>query len=121
MRLVTGIDLIEIERVQAAIARHGGRFLGRVFTERELADAGESAASLAARFAAKEAVAKALGCGIGPIAWREIEIRRGAARQPELHLYGDAAQLSTELGLVNWSISLSHNQTTAVAVAVGMG
>lgn len=78
-------------------------------------------ASLAARFAAKEAVAKALGTGIGPVSWREIEIRRGSARQPVLLLHGAAAQLAAELGLTEWSISLSHSQETAVAVAIAAG
>jgi holo-[acyl-carrier protein] synthase len=121
VKLVTGIDLIEIERIQAAAARHGARFLERIFTEKELAEAGENVASLAARFAAKEAVAKALGCGIGPVHWQEIEICRDAARRPELHLHGAAEQLSADLGLVTWSISLSHNQTMAVAVATAIG
>jgi len=121
MILVTGIDLIEIERIQAAVTRHGRHFLERVFTEIELAEAGEAPTSLAARFAAKEAVAKALGCGIGPVHWREIEIRRDAAHRPELYLHGAAQQLSDDLGLAVWSISLSHNQTMAVAVATAIG
>jgi holo-[acyl-carrier protein] synthase len=121
VKLATGIDLIEIARLQEAISRHGQRFLERVFTPEELAEAGENTASLAARFAAKEAVSKALGTGIGTVGWREIEVRRGQARQPELYLHGAAARLSAELGLTDWSISLSHNQTTAVAVAVALG
>jgi len=121
MKIASGVDLIEIERFQAAVSRHGSRFLERVFTEMELKEAGDRPASLAARFAAKEAVAKALGTGIGPVSWREIEIRRGSARQPLLSLHGAAAQLAAEMGLTEWSISLSHSQSTAIAVAFAAG
>jgi holo-[acyl-carrier protein] synthase len=119
--LATGVDLIEIERVQSTIGRYGRRFLERVFTAQELAEVGNNTASLAARFAAKEAVAKALGTGIGPIAWREIEILRGPARQPLLTLHGAAQKLASEMGLEVWSISLSHTQTHAIALAVATG
>jgi len=119
--LTTGVDLIEIERVQSTIQRYGARFLERVFTAQELAEVGNNTASLAARFAAKEAIAKALGTGIGPIAWREIEILRGPARQPLLHLHGAAQKLASEMGFDVWSISLSHTQTHAIAVAVAIG
>lgn len=121
MKIASGVDLIEIGRFQAALSRHGSRFLERVFTEAEIKEAGAHLASLAARFAAKEAVAKALGTGIGPVSWREIEIRRGPARQPLLLLHGAAAQLAAEQGLTDWSISLSHTQEMAVAVAVASG
>ena len=121
MKLVTGVDLIEIERVQAAIDRHGQRFLQRVFTPSELAEVGLHPASLAARFAAKEAVSKALGCGIGQVAWREIEILRGPSREPVLHLYGAGKDLSARLGIHTWSISLSHTHEHAIAMVVGFG
>lgn len=121
MKLSSGVDIVEIERVQDAIERHGRRFLDRIFTSYELAEAGKNPASLAARFAAKEAVSKALGCGIGVVAWQEIEVRRGYARQPELVLHGAAERLSLELGLTTWSISLSHSQSAAVAFVVALG
>jgi holo-[acyl-carrier protein] synthase len=119
--IVTGIDLIEIERFKSAIDRHGDRLLNKVFTPRELSDVGGKPASLAARFAAKEAVAKSLGTGIGPIGWQEIEILRADTGQPTLQLAGAAEQLALQHGLSNWSISLSHSQTHAVAVAVAIG
>jgi holo-[acyl-carrier protein] synthase len=119
--LRTGIDLIDIARVETLIERYGPRFLTRVFTPGELSDCQESAASLAARFAAKEAVSKALGTGIGPVSWHEIEILRGSERAPVLHLHGAAAHLAASLGLSEWSVSLSHTQTQAVAVAVAIG
>ncbi len=74
--LRTGVDLIEISRVEAVVQRYGQRFLNRVFSPQEQADSGGRAASLAARFAAKEAAAKALGCGIGLVGWLDIEIAR---------------------------------------------
>jgi len=119
MKLSTGVDIIEIERLTEAIDRHGERFLNRVFTPLELAEIGTDPASLAVRFAAKEAVAKALGTGIGVICWQEIEIRRGPERQPQLHLYGAAAEMAGQLGLVHWSVSLSHTREIAIAMAVG--
>lgn len=119
--IVTGIDLIEIERFQSAIDRHGDRLLKKIFTPIELSDVGDKPASLAARFAAKEAVAKSLGTGIGPIGWQEIEIIRADTGQPILHLAGAAAQLASQRGLSNWSISLSHTRTYAVAVATAIG
>lgn len=118
--LRTGVDLIEIERLQGAIQRHGQRFLQRVFTVGELAEVGEQPASLAGRFAAKEAVAKALGCGIGDVGWLEIEVRRGGRGQPELQLHGAAAQRAAELGLLTWSLSLSHTATHAIAFVVAL-
>jgi holo-[acyl-carrier protein] synthase len=121
MHLRTGVDLLEIERFEAAVQRHGERFLVRVFTSRELEEVGHSLASLAARFTAKEATAKALGTGIGDVKWQEIEILRGPARQPALYLHGQALKLSDELGLENWSLSLSHSQTYAIALVVALG
>lgn len=119
--LSTGVDLVEIDRFKDAVERHGERFLGRIFTERERAEVGRNIPSLAARFAAKEAVSKALGTGIGPVAWHEIEVLRGEARQPILHLHGEAARLAASLGLRSWSLSLSHSVHSAIAVVVAIG
>lgn len=119
--LCTGVDLVEIERFTAAVQRHGARFLDRVFTPQELVEVGGSLASLAARFAAKEAVAKALGTGIGAIRWQEVEILRGPARQPELYLHGEAARLAQAKGLESWSLSLSHGREHAIAMVVALG
>jgi holo-[acyl-carrier protein] synthase len=119
--LVTGIDLIEVERIREAVERHGIRFLERIYTPKELTEAANSMASLAARFAAKEATAKALGCGIGVVRWTDIEILRDAAGQPTLNLLGPAAQRAAEQGLESWSVSLSHTREHAVAVVVGSG
>ena len=118
--LRTGIDLIEIERVRSLLERYGARFLERVFTQQEITELGENVSSLAGRFAAKEAVAKALGTGIGAVAWREIEILRGPQREPVLHLHGAAAELAQALGLDEWSVSISHSLTDAVGMAVAV-
>jgi holo-[acyl-carrier protein] synthase len=119
--LSCGIDLLEIDRMTAAIQRHGERFLQRVFTPAELVDAGGSSASLAARFAAKEAAAKALGTGIGAVSWLEIEVLRQSDHPPILHLSGVAQQLAAESGLTYWAVSLSHTSTLAIASVVAIG
>lgn len=119
-KLASGIDIIEIERIQAAMQRHGQRLLDKIFSPLELSEVKENPPSLAARFAAKEAVAKALGTGIGIIGWQEIEILRGPNGQPELNLSGAAANLAAQMNLTRWSISLSHTHTHAVAMVVAM-
>ncbi|MBE2184006.1 MAG: holo-ACP synthase [Anaerolineae bacterium] len=116
-----GIDTIEISRVQDGIERFGERFLNRFFTPGERADTGDHPARLAARFAAKEAVAKALGTGIGDVSWQEIEIRCGERGRPTLILHGAAQTLSDQLGLREWDVSLTHERGHASAVAVAMG
>jgi holo-[acyl-carrier protein] synthase len=116
--LATGVDLVEIERLQNVVERYGERFLSRVYTARELLEVRDNMSSLAARFAAKEAVSKALGTGIGRVSWRDIEILRGPERQPILALSGEANRLADQLGLRQWSISLSHTQGHAVAFVV---
>jgi holo-[acyl-carrier protein] synthase len=119
--LRAGVDMIEVERIDEAILRYGHRFFERFFTEQELIDSNGRTPALAARFAAKEAVAKALGTGIGEVGWLEIEILTGPRREPILRLYGDALRVSRELGLSHWTVSLSHTHEHAVAVAVAMG
>jgi holo-[acyl-carrier protein] synthase len=119
--LRAGVDLVEINRIQGTVERYGDRFLKRVYTQHELSEVGKNYASLAARFAAKEAVSKALGTGIGTVAWQEIEIRRGSARQPILHLSGAAQDLADTLGLKEWSLSLSHSALLAIAFVVAWG
>ncbi len=116
--LRTGFDIIEVYRVDEAILSHGERFLERVYTESELVEANGRTPSLAARLAAKEAVSKALGCGIGKVGWRDIEITRDQQRRPLLRLYGPAQALAAEMGLEEWSLSLSHTHDHAAAVVV---
>jgi holo-[acyl-carrier protein] synthase len=118
MILRTGVDLIEISRVTGSVARHGDHFLKRVFTPGELEYCGDNHASLAARFAAKEAVSKALGCGIGDVGWLEIEVAGDENKAPVLLLHGAAEKLAKDLGLNHWSISLSHTHEHAIALVV---
>jgi holo-[acyl-carrier protein] synthase len=121
MKLATGVDLIEITRIEEVVARHGKHYLERVFTPAELEYCGKRAESLAGRFAAKEAVAKALGCGIGDVAWIDIEILGDEQNAPLLKLYGAAESKARELGLTNWSVSISHSQSHSVAFVVAIG
>jgi len=118
MKLATGVDLIEIARIEEVVARHGKYYLERIFTSAELEYCGKRAESLAGRWAAKEAVAKALGTGIGDVAWKEIEILGDEQKAPVLSLSGAARDKAKELGLINWSVSISHNQSNAVAFVV---
>lgn len=120
-QLRTGVDLIEIDRFASAYQRYSHRLLQRLFTPMELAENGENLASLAARFAAKEAVSKAFGTGIGEVSWHDIEISRGDSGEPVLHLRGHAQDLAQRLGLNTWSLSLSHSQAHAIAFVVAMG
>lgn len=119
--LRTGVDIIEIERIRQAAARHGERFLHRVYTADELTCCRQRLESLAARFAAKEAVTKALGTGVWRqgIGWVDVEVLRDdATGAPLLHLHGAAARLAHQLGLTAWSVSLSHDRTHSIAVVV---
>ncbi|WP_299025552.1 holo-ACP synthase [uncultured Thermanaerothrix sp.] len=121
MALRCGIDLVEIERLERLDPQIRQRFLRRVFTMQELDDAQDDLTVLAGRFAAKEAVAKALGCGIGPISWQDIEVQRGPEGQPLLHLRGRAAERAAALNLREWSISITHTRNLAMAMVVAQG
>ena len=111
--------MIECERIAEGIERFGERFLARFFTAGEREDCAGSPIRLAARFAAKEAVAKALGSGIGHVRWVDIEIRTDDdSRRPRLYLRGAANCLAHELNLTEWDVSLSHSKSQAIAVAV---
>ncbi len=121
MILRTGVDLIEISRLQRAVERHGARFLNRVFTPQEIEDTHGRFDSLAARFAAKEATSKALGTGFGEIAWTDVEVVRGPDREPSLRLLGSAAKVAGQLRLSTWSVSLSHDGSYAIAFVVAIG
>jgi holo-[acyl-carrier protein] synthase len=123
MVLGIGTDLIEIERVQASIDRFGDRFLARLFTPGEIAYCVRkkkgSTESFAARFAAKEAGAKALGTGISRgISWQEFEVRRQPGERPMLHLSGRAADRAAAMGVKRVQLSLTHSRDLAMAVVV---
>ena len=118
----TGIDLAEIERIQKTIDRFGQRFLDRVYTAAEqeyCLRKRRSAESFAARFAAKEAGAKALGTGISRgVTWTEIEVVREASGRPSLKFHGRAAEMAQRLGVRNAALSLTHSNDTAMASVV---
>ena len=117
--LVTGIDIIEIPRIQRVIDHYGDRFLKRIYTPQELEFCNGKANRLAARFAAKEAASKALGLGIRGIAWKEIEVVRQRGHPPALKLHGRAAKRAEFLNIIQLSISISHSREYAVASVVG--
>ncbi len=110
--------MIEIARIERGIARYGARFLQRFFTEQEQTFCNGRVASLAARFAAKEAVGKALGTGIGDIRWLDVEVVVDERGRPELVLHDAAQQLAQSRGLTQWAISLTHTETHAIAFVV---
>jgi holo-[acyl-carrier protein] synthase len=114
-----GIDMIEIARVRRVLDRHPDRFLNRVYTPPEIAYCRGRLGELAARFAAKEAVMKALGTGVRGIAWKEIEILPNFRGKPLVTLHGNAAARAIAIGLHEIDISLSHTHIYALAVVVG--
>src|SRR5574341_608526 len=118
----TGVDIVEVERVAAAIARFGPRFLGRVFTPAEIGycDSKKNRAErYAARFAAKEAAFKALGTGWNQgVAWREVEVTREPGGRPTLALTGTAAKHAARLGMKRAALSLTHTKEQAMAQVI---
>ncbi len=119
--LRSGIDMIEVERFRKLASPIRERFLERVFTPAERALCAGREERLAGRFACKEAVAKALGTGIGKISWQDIEILSDEAGQPQLKLSGEALAVAESSGLTLWSVSISHLHDYAVAMAVASG
>lgn len=114
-----GVDIVEIARVAEALQRWGQRFLRRVYTEREVQYCRGRVSELAVRFAAKEAVMKALGTGARGVAWREIEVLPMRGGKPLVFLHGRARQRADALGLEDFAVSLSHSRDFAVASVVG--
>jgi holo-[acyl-carrier protein] synthase len=123
MTLSAGVDIVELDRIRRALDRYGERFLVRIYTREEIVRYGERLPELAARFAAKEAISKALGVGINHmsahgIGWREVEVLPDPLGKPVVRLSGRARQLAEEQGLREWTISLSHGRDYAVAMVV---
>jgi holo-[acyl-carrier protein] synthase len=120
--IALGIDAVDIARFRAVLGRRPG-LVPRLFTAEEVAFAArraDPAPSLAARFAAKEAVMKALGVGLGAFAWQDVEVRSAASGRPSLSLRGAAAVLASELGVGKWQISLTHTAASAMAVVAAL-
>ena len=118
--LSVGVDIIEIVRIGAAIERWGDHFLERIYTPAEITYCRGRVSELAARFAAKEAVSKALGTGIFGLSWTEIEVEPDSRGKPLVKLHGRAADRAEFLGLSEFAISLSHSNDNAVAFVVAM-
>ena len=122
MILGIGIDIIEVARIQASHERFGERFLGRILHPAEIAYCLSHklpAPFLAARFAAKEAISKAFGTGIGAqLGWQDMEIARKDSGEPYVILHGGGQRLLEQRGARNLLISLSHTQQHATAVAI---
>ena len=122
MILGSGVDLCEVPRIEAAVARYGSRFLERIFTAREIAYADRKANRFeryAARFAAKEAGMKALGTGWhGGITWRDFEVINLPSGRPTLTFHGGAAEVAAKLGVHNVALSLTHTKEQALAMVI---
>lgn len=119
MIIGTGADIAEVKRIARALEQPG--FAEKVFTPAEIAYCRERksyALSFAARWAAKEAVAKALGTGIGPVGWRDAEVAADKNGKPEMFLSGAAAELARSLGVTRVHLSLSHSDDYAIAFVV---
>lgn len=120
-QLAVGTDIIEIARIQRSLNDFGERFLKRVYSPREREWYGTRVNELAARFAAKEATSKALGTGIVGIRWQEMEVLPNRRGKPVLILHGRAAERARKLGLTDFSVSLTHSRTDAMAFVVATG
>jgi len=121
MILCSGIDIIEISRMDEINPAIRQRFIARVYTQAEIDQAGDRSDALTGLFAAKEAVSKALGTGIGTVHWQDIEILHLPTGQPTVKLYRNAKIVADEKGLNTWSVSISHDRDKVVAMAVAMG
>lgn len=117
-----GLDLVELDRFRLALSRSPG-LIDRCFTDDERAYAQrkvDPTERFAVRFAAKEAVMKAMGVGLGEVRMRDIEVVRAESGQPSLILHGSAAELAANMGILDWKITLTHTDRTAEAIAVAL-
>jgi holo-[acyl-carrier protein] synthase len=117
--IAVGVDIIEIDRIEEAALSWQGSFLKRVYTEAELESSGNKPSSLAARFAAKEAVMKALGTGAKGLGWKDIEVLSNSDGAPFVRLHGRAHDKAKEIGMSQFAISMSHSRRYAIAMVVG--
>ncbi len=116
-----GVDIVEISRIKKVVESRGDKILERLFTERELETMSRKYQTIAGRFAAKEAIVKALGVGIGLISWKDIEIIKDKLGKPRVYLTGSALRRRKTMGIFKIHISISHSKTQAVAYAVAEG
>jgi holo-[acyl-carrier protein] synthase len=120
VNVALGIDMIEVERVRTVLKHHGERFLQRVFTEQEALQCRGKVQRLAGRFAAKEAISKALGTGMHGVAWREMEILQLMSGRPTVRLHGNAMRRARQLGISAFDVSIADLAQFSVAIAVGV-
>ncbi len=116
--IYTGVDLIEIPRVAGVLERYPRRFLDKVYTEGEQRYSRGQAPQLASRFAAKEAVMKALGTGVRGVPWKDIEVTRRPGNAPEVLLHRKAKARAERMGIFRMALSLSHSREMAIASVV---
>ena len=116
--LHSGIDIIEIDRIQNVLIKHPERFLRKIFTEYEINYCRGRATQLAARFASKEAAMKALGTGIRGVGWREVEVQRSRSGKPYIILHGRANKRAESIGIKKIELSISHSKNLATAMVI---
>ncbi|MHB1969990.1 MAG: holo-ACP synthase [Acidimicrobiales bacterium] len=112
-----GVDVVDVARFALALSRRP-RIVERLFTEGEQRDGRGRAERLAARFAAKEAVMKSLGVGLGSVPWRSIEVVKETSGQPRIVLHGAAKELAARRGVAEILVSLTHSELSAIAMCV---
>ena len=117
--LINGIDIIEIYRIGDVVSKYGDRFLNRIYTRKELDYCRGRTPQLASRFAAKEAVMKALGTGTRGVRWKDVEIIRFPGNRPIINLHSSALKRAKQIGVKHFALSLSHSKEYAVASVVG--
>jgi holo-[acyl-carrier protein] synthase len=120
VNVAIGIDIIEVDRVRKVYEHHGDRFLKRVFTEAEVLQCRGKANRLAGRFAAKEAISKALGTGLHGVAWREMEVVQLRSGRPTVTLHGNAKRRAQLLGISAFDVSIADLKDFSIAVAVAI-
>jgi holo-[acyl-carrier protein] synthase len=118
--VLTGVDLVEVDRFRDLNPAIRKRFYERVFTPEERNHIGASLQRAAGLFAAKEAAVKALGCGIGPVSWQEVRVRHNPQGLPYLEMAGAADRLVHKMEISSWSLSITHTRDLAAAVAVAL-
>ncbi|HLG78524.1 MAG TPA: holo-ACP synthase [Ktedonobacteraceae bacterium] len=120
VNVAVGVDIIEVERIGKVFRHHGDRFLQRVFTPLEILQSRGKVTRLAGRFAAKEAISKALGTGLHGVSWREMEIVQLRSGRPSVRLHGRARARAEQLGLSAFDVSTADLAQFAIAVAVAV-
>jgi holo-[acyl-carrier protein] synthase len=121
VRVYSGIDLVSLDRLDGLRPEIRERFIRRVLTPCEIEDSGGRLHSILSKIAAKEAVSKALECGISAVGWQSIEILSRENGAPYLVLHAAASRAAAEKGIFSWSISITHERTHAAAVAIALG